>query len=129
MSKSWLDENLGHKTKIFLSPLIFNFVRKILENLWLIDDHFLTVFGNFFANFMNIFHKTEVKMVILRCLVSWIKSYYTMLVKKDFSMPENTSFQGYFAEVSFVTSEGNQLSYFQNGYFDKILWWSHEPQN
>ena len=47
----------------------------------------LTVFGQFFANFMNIFHKTEVKTVILRCLVSlnlnWIKSYYTMLVKKN----------------------------------------------
>ena len=93
----------------------------------------LTVFGQFFANFMNIFHKTEVKTVILRCLVSlnlnWIKSYYTMLVKKIFSMPKNTSFQGYFAEVSFGTSEGNQLSYFQNAYFDKILWWSHEPHN
>ena len=36
-------------------------------------------------------------------------------------MPENASFQGYFAEVSFGTSEENQLSYFQNGYFDKIL--------
>ena len=36
-------------------------------------------------------------------------------------MPENASFQGYFAEVSFDTAEGNQLSYFQNGYFDKIL--------
>ena len=36
-------------------------------------------------------------------------------------MPENASFQDYFAEVSFDTSEGNQLSYFQNGYFDKIL--------
>jgi hypothetical protein len=32
-------------------------------------------------------------------------------------IPENASFQGYFTEVSFETSEGNQLSYFQNGYF------------
>ena len=29
-------------------------------------------------------------------------------------MPENASFQGCFTEVSFATSEGNQLSYFQN---------------
>jgi len=36
-------------------------------------------------------------------------------------MPENALFQGYFAEVSFGTSKGNQLSYFQNGYFSKIL--------
>ena len=86
MSKSWLDDNLWHKTQFFLSPLIFNFVRKNLENLWLWDDHFLTVFGHFFAIFMNIFHKTEVQMVILRCLVSlnlnWIKSYYILLVKE-----------------------------------------------
>ena len=44
-----------------------------------------------------------------------------ILVRKKNSMPENASFQGYFAEVSFETSERNQLSYFQNGYFDKIL--------
>ena len=33
------------------------------------------------------------------------------------------------AEVSFGTSEEKQLSYFQNGYFFKILWWWHEPHN
>ena len=46
----------------------------------------------------------------------------TMLVKKKKIMPENALFQGYFTEVSFDTSEGNQLSYFQNGYFFKIIW-------
>jgi hypothetical protein len=35
-------------------------------------------------------------------------------------MPENASFQGCFTEVSFATSEGNQLSYFQNGYLNKL---------
>ena len=35
----------------------------------------------------------------------------------------------FLTEVSFETSEENQLSYFQNGYFFKILWWSHEPHN
>ena len=32
-------------------------------------------------------------------------------------IPENASFQGYFTEVSFETSVGNQLSCFQNDYF------------
>ena len=32
-------------------------------------------------------------------------------------------------EVSFDTTEENQLSYFQNAYFFKILWWLHEPNN
>ena len=35
----------------------------------------------------------------------------------------------FLTEVSFEASEENQLSYFQNGYFFKILWWSHEPHN
>ena len=35
----------------------------------------------------------------------------------------------FLTEVSFETSEENQLSYFQNGYFFKILWWSHQPHN
>ena len=30
-------------------------------------------------------------------------------------------------EVGFDTSEGNHLSYFQNGYFFKIIWRSNEP--
>ena len=34
-----------------------------------------------------------------------------------FFIYENASFQGYFTEVSFDTSEENQLSYFQNAYF------------
>ena len=45
-----------------------------------------------------------------------------MLGKIKKVIPENASFQGYFTEVSFDTSEGNQLSYFQNEYFFKILW-------
>ena len=44
-----------------------------------------------------------------------------------FVIPENAVFQDCFAEVSFVTYEGNQLSYFPNGYFFKILWWSYDP--
>ena len=35
----------------------------------------------------------------------------------------------FLAEVSFDTLEENQLSYFQNGYFFKILWGCHEPYN
>ena len=35
-------------------------------------------FWPFFANYMNIFHKNEIQMVILRCIVgldpNWIKS-------------------------------------------------------
>ena len=42
-------------------------------------------------------------------------------------MPENASFQGYFTEVSFDTSEENQLSFLQNGYFFKSVWSFHEP--
>ena len=35
----------------------------------------------------------------------------------------------FLTEVNFETTEENQLSYFQNGYFFKILWWSHQPHN
>ena len=31
--------------------------------------------------------------------------------------------------MNFDTSEENQLSHFQNGYFFKTLWSFHEPQN
>ena len=72
---------------------------KNLENLWLKNDHFLTLSGLFFLKYMDIFHKTEVQTVILRCLVclnfNWIKSNDTITVKMCFFFtPENASFQG-----------------------------------
>ena len=50
-----------------------------IQNLQLINGHFMTISGHFFVNYMNIFHKTEISTVILRCLtylnLNWIKSY------------------------------------------------------
>ena len=50
--------------------------RKLLRN-----DRFTTLSGHFFANYMNIFHKTEVQTVNLRCLTdlnpNLFKSYDT----------------------------------------------------
>ena len=41
----------------------------------------MTISGHFFANYINIFHKTEFQTVILRCLMGlnliWYKSYDT----------------------------------------------------
>ena len=37
------------------------------QNLQMINGRFKTTSGHFFANHMNIFHKTEVPTVILRC--------------------------------------------------------------
>ena len=37
------------------------------QNLRLINGHFLTISSRFFAKYMNIFHKTEVQTIILRC--------------------------------------------------------------
>jgi hypothetical protein len=54
-------------------------------------------------------------------LVRTITIRGAILVKIENFMPENASFQGDFTEVSFDTSEQNQLSFFQNGYFIKIL--------
>ena len=48
----------------------------------------MTVFGNFFTNYIQIFHKTEVQTVILRCLGClyhhWIKSYNLICVTISF---------------------------------------------
>ena len=47
----------------------------------LINSHFKTIYGHFFANYMFIFHKTEIQTVILRCLtiinLNCYKSYDT----------------------------------------------------
>ena len=70
---------------------------------------------------MQIQHKLHLVRIIT------IRGAITVKIKNV--IPENASFQGYFNEVSFYTSEGNQLSYFQNGYFLKILRCFHEAHN
>ena len=63
---------------MFLTTEFFNFGRKKPENLSFKNVHFSTISGHFLANYMNIFHKTEIQTVILRCLVclnlNWVKS-------------------------------------------------------
>ena len=54
-------------------------------------------------------------------LVRTITIRGAILVKKKNFIVENASFQGYLTEVCFDTYKGKQLSYFQNGYFFKIL--------
>ena len=93
LSKSELDQRLQHKSKTFLFPLFLNLEEKswkLMTQKWAFSYHF-------FANYMKIFHKTEVQMVILKCLVclnlNWIKSYDVIGIKMCvFSMSENASF-------------------------------------
>ena len=40
------------------------------QNLKLIKGHFTTISGHLSANHLNIFQKTEIQTVILRCLIS-----------------------------------------------------------
>ena len=111
----------------FSIKCVFRFCKKKKEvSRIAIFDHF----WSFFGYYIGIFHKTEIQTVILRCSVCinliWIKSYNIILVKIFLFY---ASFLGYFAEVSFDTSEGNQLSCFQNIYFSKILFDFHKSHN
>ena len=100
------------KRSFFASSLLLvfcNFVRKKKENLWLTNGHFITISGHFFANYIKIFHKTEIQTVILRCLVCLNPNLDQKLWYRN-------------TEVSFYTLEEKQLSHFQYGCFIKILW-------
>ena len=88
MSKSELDQKLRHRIQFHSFLGVFNFVRKKNEKLPLIKWLFMTISGHFSASYIEIFHKTEVQTVILRCLVclnlNWIQSYNIILVKNSF---------------------------------------------
>ena len=86
ISKFQLDQNLWHQSQIVLtSTNVFQFWKKKIENLSYKNGYFITISGHFFGNYINIFHKTEIQTVILRCLVCknlyWIKSYNIVLIK------------------------------------------------
>ena len=76
----------SYDTKCSMRPNAILAKSKTLhKNLQLINGRFTTIFGHFFANCMNIFHKTEVQTVIFRCLtglnLNWFKSYDTKCKK------------------------------------------------
>ena len=119
---------------IFSESLDFQFWKK---KSWKSITHkwpFLTVFGHLFANFMNIFHKTEVQTVILRCLVSlnlnWIKSYNIILVKKFFFNAWKCIISGLFYRSEFWDlRRKSAVIFFKKLFFFKTVWWFHEPYN
>ena len=57
------------------------------KNVQLINGRFTIIFGHFLANYINIFHKTDVQAVIFRCWTSlnlnWYKSYDTKRKKNQ----------------------------------------------
>ena len=70
--------------------------------LW--NGHFMSISGHFIANYINIFHITEVPTVILRCIkclnLNWIKLYdinhkcffFFFFFNFGRKKPENSSF-------------------------------------
>ena len=66
------------KRNLCLTKYICKVWSEIKETTFRIG-HFMTISGHSIANYINIFHKTEVPTVILRCLMSqnlnWIISY------------------------------------------------------
>jgi hypothetical protein len=100
------------------------FCKKKTEKLWFINGRFTIISGHFFAIYMKIFHKTEVQMVNLRCLVclnhNWIKSNDIVLAK-NFFYAWKCIISGLVCWSEFWHLLGNQLSYFLNGYLSKFL--------
>jgi hypothetical protein len=84
LNLNWI-KSYNVKYKIFLFTF-FNFVRKKLE---IYDSSLMShqwwFYNHFFANYIKIFCKTEIHMVILRYLLclnlNWIKSSHTILAK------------------------------------------------
>ena len=84
LNLNWIKSyDINHKC---FRQLCFSILEeKKTANLSFKNGHFSTISGHFFASYINIFHKTEVQTVNLRCLVclnlNWIKSYDILLVK------------------------------------------------
>ena len=82
---------------------------KITTHKWLFYDHFWP----FFANFITNFHKFEVPIVILRCIVclnlNWIKSNNTISVEIYFFQAGKCIISGLVYQSEFWDPKGIQL--------------------
>ena len=126
MSKSQLDQKIQYKIQFFPIQFFFNFVRKKTESLRFINGSFTTISGHFSANYIKIFHKTEVQTVILRYLVwlnlNWIKSNNTILAKIIiFSCLEIHYFRADLPKWVLTFSKETSSHWFKMALFPKIF--------
>ena len=131
--KSQLDQKPQYKIQILPILFFFQFCKKKIENLWLINGYFTTISGHFFANYMNIFHKTEIQMVISGCLVclnpNWIKSN-DIISAKIFFFHALKMHHFRASPQKWVWTPPKEISslIFKMNIFP-ILWGSHNPHN
>ena len=71
---SWVDLGIVIKERtykdtgcILILMIFLAYIESDVQNLRLTNGRFLTISSHFFAKYMNMFHKTEVQTVILRC--------------------------------------------------------------
>ena len=92
LNLNWIkSDHINHTKKLCFSIL--------LEKNWKFKFKkwpFLTICGHFFGKYIDIFHKTEIQTVILRCSVclnfNWIKNYDIIIVYNIFFFtPEDAS--------------------------------------
>ena len=81
---------------------------------------------SFFGNYMDIFHKTEIQKVILRCLVclkpNWLKSC-------DIVIGWNKFFRAWKYRSKFLHLRRKTAVTFSIWLFFKILWWFYKRNN
>ena len=61
-----LDQNLWQKPQNFSFLFFYHFVKQKAENLCLINGHFMTISYHFFANYIDVFRKTEDHFEVLK---------------------------------------------------------------
>jgi hypothetical protein len=137
---TWLCGGWYHK-RIFLKKPFWKYnswfsskVAKLTSANYPWNDAFSCMEKIIFCNYFLIIF--IVITIYVLCIVSG--GYYNPFwgpwhIKKSIFATMNWYFIGvlglFLAEVSFDTSEEKQLSYFQNGYFFKNIWWCHQPHN
>ena len=99
------------KVLFFMSPFHFSY-RLFRNEREFKNGRCRTISGNFFANCINIFHKTEIQMVILMCLTSqnlnWFKSHdkkcaltlHAILAKSEIDHQNLHLVNGHFMTIS-----------------------------
>jgi len=122
-------KSYGLRCSLRLHASSVNFKKRQLINI-----HFKTMYGHFFANYMFIFHKTKIQTVILRCLriinLNFYKSYDTK--HKNAKNPKNAN--AGFVQNCKIKRNGNICVLCQNFWSNQNVdllstsKWPSEPQ-
>ena len=118
MSKSRLNQFYDINYKCPWQVCFSILEEKKIKNICFKNGHFSTICGHFFGNYIDIFHKTEIQTVILRC---WTDLYLNLWHKMQIKLKNPKNPNAFFSTILLKNGNGNVCILSHNSWVNQGL--------